>query len=96
MHPSKVRRTRLKALTDLPNVGPAFAEDLTTLGITVPAQLAGRDPMQLYRALCRRTGVRQDPCVLDTFMAITDFMDGGRPRVWWHYTKLRKARYGRL
>lgn len=28
MHPDKVRRDRLQALTDLPNVGPAVAADL--------------------------------------------------------------------
>jgi hypothetical protein len=30
----------------------------------------------LYQKLCAATGQRQDPCVLDTFMAATDFMRG--------------------
>ena len=47
-----------------------------------------------YRALERATGRRQDPCVLDTFMAATDFMRGAPARRWWSYTAERKARFG--
>jgi hypothetical protein len=32
--------------------------------------------------------------MLDVLMSITDFMDGGEPRVWRDYTAERKARYG--
>ena len=38
--------------------------------------------------------LRQDPCVLDTFMAATDFMRGAQPTPWWHYTAQRKQTYG--
>ena len=41
MNPSKVRRDRLSALTDLPNIGPAMAADLRLLGFERPEQLAG-------------------------------------------------------
>ena len=51
-------------------------------------------PSQLYQALCRATGQRQDPCVLDTFMAATDFMRGAPARPWWAYTAERKQRFG--
>jgi Pathogenicity locus len=50
--------------------------------------------LALYRGLCAKTGRRQDPCVLDTFMAATDFMRGAEPRPWWTYTAQRKAVYG--
>lgn len=96
MNPSKVRRDRLRKLTDLPNVGPAFTKDLRLLGIDQPAQLKGKDPMDLYLALSRKTGVRQDPCVLDTFMSLTDFINGAAPRPWWTYTQERKQRYGKV
>ncbi len=81
-------------LEQLPNIGPALAADLRRLGIRHPAELHRRDPFQLYQALCRATGRRQDPCVLDTFMAITDFMGGAAPSPWWHYTARRKQLYG--
>jgi hypothetical protein len=81
-------------LEQLPNIGPALAADLRRLGIQQPAQLRSRDPYQLYQALCQATGKRQDPCVLDTFMAVTDFMRGARPAPWWHYTSRRKQVYG--
>ena len=63
-------------LEQLPNVGPAMAGDLRGLGIQAPAALVGQDAFALYRALERHTGKRQDPCVLDTFMAVVDFMNG--------------------
>ena len=92
MNPSKVRRDRLLALTDLPNIGPAMARDLQLLGFDTPAQLAGQDPQDLYDRLCRLTGKRQDPCVLDVFVSVTRFMDGEEPRPWWDYTPERKKR----
>ena len=83
-----------RRLEQLPNIGPALAADLRLIGIRHPDELRGRDPFQLYQALCRHTGKRQDPCVLDTFMAATDFMRGAAPAPWWRYTAQRKQRYG--
>lgn len=83
-------------LEQLPNIGPALAADLRRVGIEHPAELRARDPLQLYLDLCRATGRRQDPCVLDTFMAAVDFMRGAAPAPWWHFTAQRKRRYGPL
>jgi hypothetical protein len=77
-------------LEDLPNIGPKMAADFRLMGITKPKQLAGKDPYKLYERLCRLTGVRQDPCVLDVFIAATRFVGGEPPRPWWHYTAERK------
>ena len=38
------------------------------------------------------TGIRHDPCMLDTFIAVTRFMAGDAARPWWAYTAERKAR----
>ena len=91
MNPARVRRDAVRNLTDLPNVGPATAADLRLLGIAHPAQWRDRDPAQLYATLCRKTGVRHDPCVIDVFASITAFMDGDDPKPWWAYTALRKG-----
>lgn len=77
-------------LEDIPNVGPAVAADLRRLGITTPARLPGRDPYALYDELCRVTGQRHDPCVLDTFIAAVRYMEGAPKRPWWKYTAERK------
>jgi predicted GIY-YIG superfamily endonuclease len=77
-------------LEDIPNVGPAVAGDLRQLGITSPAGLPGRDPYALYDELCRITGHRHDPCVLDTFIAVVRYMEGAPKRPWWKYTAERK------
>lgn len=90
MNPEKVRRETTRALTDLPNIGPAIAKDLQRIGIETPQQLAGRDALELYLRLCEVTGSRQDPCLLDTLMSVVDFMNGGEPKVWWAYTPERK------
>ena len=81
-------------LEQLPNIGPATAADLRALGILHPRELAQRDAFALYQALCALSGRRQDPCVLDTFMAATDFMRGAAPAPWWAYTAQRKRLYG--
>lgn len=96
MTPHKVQRNQLTRLTDLPNVGPACAKDLQLLGIFSPADLRGKDPLEMYRSLCIKTGLRHDPCVLDVFMSITRFISGDPPQVWWAYTAERKAHYGAL
>ena len=81
-------------LEQLPNIGESMAADLRLLGVGHPQELAAADPLSLYQGLCRLSGVRQDPCVLDTFIAAVDFMQGAPARPWWFYTAGRKARYG--
>lgn len=90
MHPARTDRTRLRQLTDLPNIGQAGAADLRRLGIHTPAELAGRDPYALYDELCALDGKRHDPCVIDVFIAVTRFMAGDEARPWWAYTAERK------
>ena len=77
-------------LEQLPNIGPSLAADLRLIGIHEPQQLRGRDAFVLYQQLCAATGQRHDPCVLDTFMAATDFMGGAAAAPWWAYTPQRK------
>jgi hypothetical protein len=72
----------LARLEDIPNVGPAIAADLRQLGIKSPAELSGRDPYAMYDDLCRITGQRHDPCLLDTFIAAVRFMEGAPKKPW--------------
>lgn len=81
-------------LEQLPNVGPSLAADLRLIGVRTPRELKGRDAFVLYQQLAAATGTRQDPCVLDTFMAAVDFMNGAAAAPWWAYTAQRKALYG--
>lgn len=90
MNPAKVVREKVRTLTDLPNIGPAMAADLRLLGIDAPSQLVGRDPYAMYEELCVLTHCRQDPCVIDVFIAVTRFMAGEDARSWWDYTDERK------
>jgi hypothetical protein len=89
---STKRKAAAKAATleDLPNVGKAIAADLRALGIRQPAQLKRKNPYALYDRLNRVTGLRHDPCLLDTFIAVVRFVEGGPPKPWWAYTAERK------
>lgn len=82
--------SEVTTLESIPNVGPAMARDLQSLGFVAPTDLIGKDPYEIYQDLCIKTGQRQDPCVLDTFIAVTRFMSGDPAHPWWHYTTERK------
>ncbi len=79
---------------DIPNVGPSIAADLRRLGLEHPAELKGQDALDLYRRSCVVAGVRQDPCLLDVYLAAVRFMEGGPARPWWTFTPERKTLLG--
>ena len=83
-----------RGLAGLISVGPAIRRDLQRLGVRTVAQLARRSPQRLYRELCRKTGKRQDPCVLDVFSAaVAQARDPDLPIeqcVWWYWSRKRK------
>lgn len=88
-------RKTVSRLEELPNIGKAMARDLRLIGIEHPKGLIGADPFAMYDALCSRTGIVQDPCVIDVFMAAVHFMEGGEPLPWWAFTDARKKRGGK-
>ncbi len=83
----------VNSILDIPNVGKKIAGYLKVLEINRPDQLRGTDPFVLYTRLCEKQNQRYDPCLLDTFMAAVDFMNGAEARPWWRYTAERKKRY---
>ncbi len=83
-------RTDITDLEDIPNVGPSIAGNLRRIGIQFPQDLLGKDPYTMYDDLCDATGVRQDPCVIDVFIAAVRFMAGESAKPWWQYTPERK------
>lgn len=76
-------------LRRLPAVGPSIAADLRSLGVRSIRDLARRNPERLYAGLCRRTGQRQDPCVLYTFRCAVYAarVPGPEPHLlkWWNW-----------
>ena len=88
--------TEATTLEAIPNIGTAMAGDLRQMGLILPTDLVGKDPYEMYLSLCDLTGARQDPCVLDTFIAATRFMAGDPPHPWWHYTAERKLNFKSL
>lgn len=85
----------MRQLGDLSGIGKAMLEDFQLLGIHSVDQLKDCDPHMLYDELCRRTGQRQDPCVLDTFTcAVAQARNPDLPpeqRNWWYWSRVRKA-----
>lgn len=88
-------RDTVSRLDALPNIGKAMAADLQLTGIDHPKQLIGKDPYTLYETLCEKTGRRHDPCVIDVFISVVHFMEGGEPLPWWAFTEERKTRVAR-
>jgi hypothetical protein len=87
---STTTERKLDRLEDIPNVGKAIAADLRLLGVERPAQLSGQDPYGLYDRINLATGRRQDPCLLDTFIAAVRYVEGGPRLPWWAFTAERK------
>jgi len=83
-------RETVSQLDELPNIGKAIAADLQLIGIDHPKKLIGKDPFELYERLCTITGKRHDQCVIDVFMSVVHFMEGGDPLPWWSFTDERK------
>ena len=73
----------------LPDSGARPASAITVI-VLHTTELRGRDPYAMYDDLCRITGQRHDPCLLDTFIAAVRFMEGGPKKPWWAYTAERK------
>jgi len=83
-----------RTLRDLRGVGKSIEEDLKLLGITTVLELTRNDGHKLYERLNTITGVRHDPCVLDTFRcAVAQARDPRLPPEqtnWWWWSRERK------
>ena len=91
-----MKRTDIRIFQDIPNVGIATEKDLILLGFREPIELIGRDPYQMYRDICRLTEQRHDPCVIDVFISVVRYMEGGPAKKWWEFTAERKNELKRL
>jgi len=84
-----------RKLRDLAGVGPSIEKDLHQLGVQNVDQLKKQDGKKLYLRLCDLTGVRQDPCVEDTFVcAVAQAKDPNLPEEktkWWYWSRVRKG-----
>ena len=93
---TKERKADERKFQDLYSVGPAIERDFEMMGIRSVAQLAKQDPKKMYDEMCKLTGQRQDPCVLDTFCAAV--AQAKNPRLaaekcqWWWWSRRRKKR----
>jgi Pathogenicity locus len=91
-----MRKKETRNLRDLYSVGPATVRDLKLLGITAVGQLVGQDAGKLYDRLCRLSGKRCDPCMMDVLSAaIAQAQDPNLPkekRKWWYWSRIRKSR----
>ena len=82
-------------LLDVPSIGPRAQDDLHLLGITSVDALAASDPDDLFVRLEAATGLRQDPCVLDSFRcaiyAVTTPTPDPARLQWWWWSWARKS-----
>lgn len=85
-------RKTVSKLEHLPNIGKKMASYLEVADISTPQSLIGKDAFTLYKILSKKSGKKFDPCVIDIFMSVIDFMEGGEPKAWWEFTEKRKQR----
>jgi hypothetical protein len=83
------KTTALRALQELPGVGPSIAADLYALGLREPAALVGHDPEDLYDRSCKLQGLRIDRCLLYVYRCAVHYATH-RPRdpercKWWNW-----------
>jgi hypothetical protein len=95
----KGRKVNERQFRDLVSVGPAIERDFQMMGIRNVAQLAKQNPKKMYDKMCKLTGQRQDPCVLDVFeAAVAQAVNPRLPAAkcqWWYWSRMRKARHGK-
>lgn len=75
---------------ELPNIGPAMAQDFVRLGLRTLDDLEQADPKRLYDRISKMDGVLHDPCVLDTFEAAVHNLRTGEELPWWEFSRRRK------
>ncbi len=82
-------KRKVDELQCIPGIGPSLAGDLRSLGVKRVADLKDRDPQRLYDQLNKKTGVRQDPCVLYTFRCAVYYASHKRhdpeKLKWWNW-----------
>jgi len=82
----RARRGQPTTLEELPNIGKSIASDLHAIGVFLPQQLAGRDPLATYIELGGVMGHRHDPCVLYTLMSVQHYLESGEVLPWRAFT----------
>ena len=51
-----VSRAEITDLQQIPNIGPSIAANLRLIGVLSPHDLLGKDPYEMYEALCQYHG----------------------------------------
>ena len=82
-------KSAIRELRRIPGVGPSIAANLYRICIHQVAELRGRSPERLYRALCQAEGAPVDRCVLYVFRCAVYFASESRhdPELlkWWNW-----------
>jgi nucleotidyltransferase/DNA polymerase involved in DNA repair len=85
--PDKKLKT-IKDLQTLPNIGPAIAERLYSIGIKTAKQIKRLCPENIYEKLKKKEGGRLDKCVLYV-------LKGAKLNIpWWKCKDIREGKRG--
>jgi hypothetical protein len=80
----------------IPGVGPSIAQDLEDLDVHEVDDLRGRDPEEMYEALCAMRGAKIDRCVLYVFRCAVYFAGRSEhdPELlkWWNWKDANRRR----
>jgi len=83
----------LKRLQKIPGVGPKLAKEFAGIGIERVSELKGREPEELYSAICAKKGRHVDRCVLYVCRSAVYFAETEDPDPeklkWWNWKDRR-------
>ena len=87
----KTNSHAIKELTVIPGIGKSIANDLVKIGINRVADLKGKNPVQLYDKLNKRSGFVQDKCLLYAFRCAVYYAETPKEKQkteklkWWNW-----------
>jgi hypothetical protein len=89
------KRQRADDLETIPGIGPSMSLDLRDLGVQRVKDLVGKDPEEMYKALCDLRGSHIDRCVLYVFRCAIYFAGNQThdPELlkWWNWKERESA-----
>lgn len=89
MQKSSEKQKILTEFRQIPGVGVSIAEDFWNLGFRSLDDLKGKDPEQLYDALCKYQGCKVDRCMLYVFRCavyfVSEKMHDAELLKWWNW-----------
>ena len=93
--PQMKQNSELTNLMTIPWVGKSVARNLYDIGIHSVSDLKDKNPENLYAKSNKKSGAKQDPCLLYVFRCAVYFAKTKHPEPellkWWNWKSIKKS-----